>query len=87
VEKTTPSAAVMAARSAATANGLYRKKPQLIVTIRKDITNVLPNIRRHGLAVVEHMKYSGLYSRSYLRKAGLLPNKWKKPGLGWKRHP
>lgn len=52
--------------------------------IRRDITNVMPSIVEDGLAIVTHMKYSGRYSRSYLRKVGLLPNPWKNPGPGWK---
>lgn len=55
--------------------------------IHRDITNVLPNIIRHGLNVVEHMKHSGQYSRTYLRKVGLLSNKWKRSSPGWKRTP
>jgi hypothetical protein len=51
------------------------------------MTNVLPQIRKDGLAIVAHMKYSGRYSRTYLRKAGLIPNPWKKPGPGWKAKP
>ncbi|MCK4501041.1 hypothetical protein KAU11_11135 [Candidatus Babeliales bacterium] len=52
--------------------------------IDRDTTNAMPHIIAHGLAIVRHMKYSGKYSKTYLRKVGLLPNKWKSPGLGWK---
>lgn len=52
--------------------------------IRRDMTNVLPGIRARGLLIAEQMKLSGRYSRSQLRKMGLIHNPWKRPPPGWK---
>lgn len=52
--------------------------------VRRDITDVRPYILKKGGETIQHMKTSGNYSRSKLRKLGILPNPWKKPKPGWK---
>ena len=49
-------------------------------TVKKDITNALPAIVAHGRKIVTHMQHSGNYSRSKLRKLGIIPNPHKKKG-------
>lgn len=56
----------------------------LIENVRRDITGVLPQIVKKGGETVQDIKSSGNYSRSKLRKWGLLPNPWKKGKPGWK---
>lgn len=46
-------------------------------TVKKDTTNALPAIIARGRKIVTHMQHSGNYSKSELRKYGILP-KWKK---------
>ena len=49
-----------------------------IETVKRDLTNVYPYIKRRADAAVANMKHSGNYSRSKLRKLGILPNPYKK---------
>lgn len=50
----------------------------LIESIRRDITGALPGIVRGGRLDVQDIVDSGRYSRTQLRKLGLIPDKWKK---------
>lgn len=48
-------------------------------TVKKDTTNALPAIMDRGRKIVTHMQHSGHYTKSQLRKLGLVPK--------WKRNP
>jgi hypothetical protein len=48
--------------------------------VKKDTTNALPAIMDKGRRIVTHMQHSGNYSRSKLRKLGIIPNPHKKKG-------
>lgn len=56
----------------------------LIEEIRRDITNVRPYIMKKGGEAVMDIKINKRYSRTKLRKWGLLSSPWKIKGTGWK---
>lgn len=53
------------------------------MTIQRDITNVLPSIIKVGQLAIMEIISSRMYSRTKMRKLGLIHNPWK-PKLGWK---
>lgn len=54
-------------------------------TLKRDVTDVMPYIMKKGAEAADRMKHSGNYSRSKLRKLGLLPNPYKKKNGGASR--
>jgi len=52
----------------------------LIEAIRKDVkqSKIWPLLKKNADRVTTDMKYSGNYSRSKLRKLGIIPNPYKK---------
>lgn len=50
----------------------------LVEMVRRDITGAMPKIVKKGNETIQDIKSSGNYSRSKLRKWGILSNPYKK---------
>ena len=46
--------------------------------VKKDITNIRPYLVKKGREAAAGIQHSGQYSRSKLRKWGIIPNPYKK---------
>ena len=57
---------------------MMTRKKRALLGVKLDLTNVMPSIIAEGLAVVGYMKHSGKYSRTKLRKLGLIHDPWGK---------
>lgn len=50
----------------------------LVENVRKDITGAMPKIIKKGNLAIQDIRDNKVFSRSKLRKWGIIPNPWKK---------